>query len=222
MKTPGQSSEYRVARDRLLEKEIELRRAIEDVAIARRSLPQGGEVPEDYIFESADPGTIREVRLSQLFGPGKDSLVIYNFMFPRHPEDDRPRPANGGLAQLPLDQGPCPSCVAFLDQLDGAAAHVEQKMNLAVIAKAPIDQIAVIARERGRICLRVSSNRSPSKRNPRSQSLFCEQPAHVNRRQTQGHYPEARPIAGRQWDLDAATYRSASGPQNLFHKEPNH
>jgi predicted dithiol-disulfide oxidoreductase (DUF899 family) len=121
MKTPGESSEYRVARDRLLEKEIELRRAMEDVAIARRSLPQGGEVPEDYIFESTDAGTIREVRLSQLFGPGKDSPVIYNFMFPRHPEDDRPGPANGALAQLPLDQGPCPSCVAFLDQLDGAA-----------------------------------------------------------------------------------------------------
>jgi predicted dithiol-disulfide oxidoreductase (DUF899 family) len=157
MKTPGESPEYRVARDRLLTKEIELRRAMEDVAIARRSLPQGGEIPEDYIFESADTVTIREVRLSQLFGSRKDSLVIYNFMFPRHPKDDRPGPTNGALARLPLDQGPCPSCVAFLDQLDGAAPHVEQKMNLAVVAKAPIDQIAVIARDRGWRHLRLLS-----------------------------------------------------------------
>jgi predicted dithiol-disulfide oxidoreductase (DUF899 family) len=78
-------------------------------------------------------------------------------MFPRHPEDDRPGPTNSALAQLPLDQGPCPSCVALLDQLDGAAPHVEQKMNLAVIAKAPIGQIAVIASERGWRHLRLFS-----------------------------------------------------------------
>lgn len=130
---------------------------MEDVAIARRSLPPGGEVTEDYVFESTDNGTIQEIKLSQLFGPGKDSLVIYNFMFPRHPEDHRPGLTNGALAQLPLDQGPCPSCVAFLDQLDGAAPHVEQNLNLVVIAKAPIDRIAAIATERGWRYLRLLS-----------------------------------------------------------------
>jgi predicted dithiol-disulfide oxidoreductase (DUF899 family) len=150
MNMPGESSEYRVAREHLLEKEIELRRAMEDVAIARRALPQGGEIPEDYVFESADAsGAIREVRLSELFEPGKDSLIIYNFMFPRHPTDDRPGVADGELAQLPLDQGPCPSCIAQLDQLDGAALHVVQKTNFAVIAKAPIDLIVAFARARG-------------------------------------------------------------------------
>ena len=159
MKTPGESFDYRDARDRLLEKEIELRRAMEDVAIARRALPQGGEVPEDYIFQSADSeGAVREVRLSELFGPGKDSLVVYNFMFPRHPNDDRPGPVSGALAQLPLDQGPCPSCVAFLDQLDGAALHAEQNLNLVVVAKAPIDRLAAIERERGWRNLRLLSS----------------------------------------------------------------
>lgn len=51
-------------------------------------------------------------------------MVIYNFMFPRHPEDDRPGPANGSTARLKREDGPCPSCVGFLDQVDGAAEHV--------------------------------------------------------------------------------------------------
>src|SRR5436190_16741294 len=39
---PGESPEYRAARDRLLEQEIELRRAMEAVAAARRTLPPVG------------------------------------------------------------------------------------------------------------------------------------------------------------------------------------
>jgi predicted dithiol-disulfide oxidoreductase (DUF899 family) len=46
---PSESAEYREARDRLLAAEIELRRQIEAVAAARRDLPPGGEVPEDYV-----------------------------------------------------------------------------------------------------------------------------------------------------------------------------
>src|SRR5205823_6071137 len=77
---------YRAARDRLLEREIELRRAMEAVAAARRELPPGGPVPHDYVFhgEGAD-GAPTDVRLSELFAPGKDSLAIYSFMFPRDP-----------------------------------------------------------------------------------------------------------------------------------------
>ena len=65
---PGESAEYRAARDRLLEQEIQLRRATEDVGVARRELPPGGVVPEDYVFG--------DVRLSELFAPGKDSLLV--------------------------------------------------------------------------------------------------------------------------------------------------
>ena len=115
---PGESTQYREARDRLLEREVELRRAMEEVAEARRALPRGGEVPDDYAFQAAG-GT--EVRLSELFAPGKDSLVIYSFMFPRHAGDERPGPVDGHCAHLPLAHGPCPSCTATLDQLDGAA-----------------------------------------------------------------------------------------------------
>src|ERR687897_3861822 len=135
---PGESAEYRAARDRLLEQEIELRRAMEAVAAARRELPPGGPVPEDYIFQAAGAdGDPTDVKLSELFAPGKNSLVIYSFMFPRDPSDERPGPETGQTALLPLAEGPCPSCTALLDQLDGAAEHVRQRLNLVAVAKAP-------------------------------------------------------------------------------------
>jgi predicted dithiol-disulfide oxidoreductase (DUF899 family) len=160
---PGESAEYRAARNRLLEQEIGLRRAMEAVAAARRRLPPGGIVPQDYVFQARGPGGgPAEVRLSELFAPGKDSLVIYSMMFPRDPGDDRPGPAGGQTALLPLAEGPCPSCTAFLDQLDGAADHASQHVNLAVAAKAPIGQILTFAEERGWRRLRLLSSAGTS------------------------------------------------------------
>jgi predicted dithiol-disulfide oxidoreductase (DUF899 family) len=141
---PNESAEYRAARDRLLEREIELRRAMEEVAAARRELPAGGPVPEDYAFTGVDG----EVRLSQLFAPGKDSLVIYSFMFPRDPGDDR----------AGFRDGPCASCVALLDQLDGAAEHAAQLVNFAVVAKAPVAPLLAFAEQRGWRRLRLLSS----------------------------------------------------------------
>jgi predicted dithiol-disulfide oxidoreductase (DUF899 family) len=156
---PGESPEYRAARDRLLEREIELRRATEDVAAARRNLPPGGAVPEDYTFqERGAGGGPAGVRLSELFDPGKDSLVIYSFMFPRDPGDLRDAPKTGQTARLPIAEGPCPSCVAFLDQLDGAAEHAAQLINLAVVAKAPLPRVLAFGEERGWRRLRLLSS----------------------------------------------------------------
>ena len=159
MRFPGESAEYRAARDRLLDQEIELRRAMEAVAVARRALPRGGVVPEDYVFRGAlADGTEADIRLSELFAPGRDSLVIYNFMFPRDPGDDSPGPAYGETALLPLAEGPCPSCVALLDQLDGAAEHAAEHVNLAVVAKAPLPRLLTFAQERGWRRLRLLSS----------------------------------------------------------------
>jgi predicted dithiol-disulfide oxidoreductase (DUF899 family) len=156
---PGESAEYRAARNRLLKQETELRRAMEAVAAARRRLPPGGEVPQDYVFQAQGPdGGPAAVRLSELFAPGRDSLVIYSMMFPRDPRDDRPGPASGQTALLPLAQGPCPSCTAFLDQLDGAAEHASQHINLAVAGKAPIERILTFGAERGWRRLRLLSS----------------------------------------------------------------
>ena len=155
----GESESYRVARNQLLQQEIELRRATEAVAAARRNLPPGPPVTEDYVFQGIDTaGAPTDVRLSELFAPGKDSLVIYNFMFPRSPDDNRAGPSAGRSARLPLFEGPCPSCVALLDQLDGAAEHVSQRVNFAIVAKAPITRIAAFAQDRGWRKLRLLSS----------------------------------------------------------------
>jgi predicted dithiol-disulfide oxidoreductase (DUF899 family) len=156
---PGESAEYRAARDRLLEHERDLRRATEAVAAARRALPPGGVVPEDYVFRGAGPGGAEaDVRLSELFAPGDRTLALYSFMFPRDPHDDRPGPAAGETARLPLDEGPCPSCTALLDQLDGAVEHAAPYLDLAVVARAPLPRLLAFARERGWRRLRLVSS----------------------------------------------------------------
>jgi predicted dithiol-disulfide oxidoreductase (DUF899 family) len=175
---PGESREYRAARDRLLQEEIELRRASETVAAARRQLPAGGLVRTDYVFRGADDeGAPTPVRLSELFAPGKDSLAIYSFMFPRDPGDLTPGPRGGETARLPLVEGPCPSCTALLDQLDGAAEHVSQHLNLAVAAKAPLPRVLAFARERGWRRLRLLS----SDGNTYNADYFAETPGGVQR-----------------------------------------
>ena len=46
------------------------------MAAARRELPPGGVVGEDYVFQGAGPGGEPvDVRLSDLFEAGKDSLA---------------------------------------------------------------------------------------------------------------------------------------------------
>jgi predicted dithiol-disulfide oxidoreductase (DUF899 family) len=94
-------------------------------------------MPEDYVFQRAGAdGTPTDVRLSALFAPGKNSLVIYSMMFPRYSSDERPGTEGGQTALLPLAEGPCPSCTAFLEQLDGAAEPATQRVNFVVVAKA--------------------------------------------------------------------------------------
>jgi predicted dithiol-disulfide oxidoreductase (DUF899 family) len=155
---PDESSEYRHERNRLLEAEIELRRAIERVAAQRRALPRGGRVPDDYRFEEAGGGA--EVSFSELFAPDKDTLVIYSFMFPRFSGDTRPGPAGGETARLPLAETPCPSCTSILDSLDGAAPHLAERVNLAIVAKSDPERIRTFARERGWRHLRLLSSRN--------------------------------------------------------------
>src|SRR5262245_32729457 len=67
---PDESSEYRRARNELLEAEAEVRRLSEQVAAKRRALPAGGLIREDYVFESAADGS--KVRFSELFALGQE------------------------------------------------------------------------------------------------------------------------------------------------------
>lgn len=155
---PNESAEYRKARNRLLDKEIALRQEMEAVAAARRALPPGGEIPEDYVFQEQGPdGNTTEVRISELFAPGKDSLAIYAFMFPRYPDDERSGPSSKDLTGLPLEKTPCPSCTALLDQLDPAIRHAGQQLNFVAAAEAPVEHLAAFANERGWRHLRLLS-----------------------------------------------------------------
>lgn len=157
---PGESDDYRRERNQLLEAESDLRRQIEAVAAQRRALPPGGVVPDDYRFEEASDG--REVRFSELFEVGKDTLVIYSFMFPRYSGDTRPGPREGETAKLPLAETPCASCTSILDSFDGAAPYLERVINLVVVAKSDPERIGNFARERGWTHLRLLSSRGNS------------------------------------------------------------
>ena len=119
LRFPGESAEYRRARDELLQAEIELRRQTERVAAQRRELPLGGVVPTDYVFDEWDDaaGAPREVRLSELFD-GRDTLLLYSFMIVP-PEQE-----------LPF-VGPCPSCTSIIDGIDGALPHITQRLAFA-------------------------------------------------------------------------------------------
>jgi predicted dithiol-disulfide oxidoreductase (DUF899 family) len=137
---PGESESYRTARNELLDAEIQLRSNIEAVAKMRRDLPLGGEVAEDYVFDAASDGSERKVRLFELFEEGKDTLIIYSYMY--------------GLKMAQ----PCVACTSILDALDGEAPHVMQRTNLAVIAKSPIARIMEFANGRGWRNLRLLSS----------------------------------------------------------------
>src|SRR5581483_4258353 len=137
---PGEGDQYRAARDELLRAEIDLRRRIEAVSALRRKLPLGGAVPQDYEFEEPTG----PVKLSELFAPGKGTLVTYNFMY------------------SPQMEHACPACTSLLDSLDGAAPHITQRVNLAIVAKSPIGRIREFAQERRWRHLRLVSSANNS------------------------------------------------------------
>jgi predicted dithiol-disulfide oxidoreductase (DUF899 family) len=147
---PNETAEYRAARDRLLDKEVALRRQMEAVAAELRALPPGGAVPQDYVFERAGAdGAAGPMRMSELFGAG-DTLMIYHYMFPRHSGDDRPGLGVGETAALPLAEGPCPSCTALIDMWEGGMPHFEGLGgNLWIVARAPAERVAAFARDKG-------------------------------------------------------------------------
>jgi len=133
---PGESVEYREKQDELLQAESDLRRNLESVAELRRSLPFGGKLKEDYLYQkidldSSDKDKVKQTRFSELFVNGKDSIIIYSFMF------------------APDAEKPCPMCTSLPDGLNGNIPHVQQRVNFVVVAKAPIQKIKSWAEQRG-------------------------------------------------------------------------
>jgi predicted dithiol-disulfide oxidoreductase (DUF899 family) len=132
LRYPNESRAYRAARDELLKQEQELIDKVKAVASKRRSLPPGGRLKEDYVFQWANDGKLgKEVKFSELFA-GKNTLLIYSFMF--GPNWDKP----------------CPSCTSLVDGFDRTWYNVTQSgAAFAAIAKAPAEKINAWARERG-------------------------------------------------------------------------
>lgn len=132
---PGESEEYRVARDELLRAEVDLIQQVERVAAMRRALPPGGTLKEDYVFEEGSPEfrdtvTVNETRLSELFG-SHSSLVLINTMWA--PEHERP----------------CPACNSLADAYNATAPHVSQRVAFALVTRASLSKLRPWAAARG-------------------------------------------------------------------------
>ena len=157
---------------RAAEHEVALRRQMEAVATELRALPPGGEVPEDYSFDCIGvDGAPSTVRLSQLFRGG-DTLMLYHYMFPRHFQDIRPGPTAGAMAQVPLAEGPCPSCTALIDMWEGTMPHFEGLGgNLAVVARPRSS-----ASRHSRATRDGAGRHSPRQRTPSSGTIVARTP----------------------------------------------
>src|SRR5687768_11801035 len=128
---PNESSEYREAREALLEDEQELIDKVKAVAEKRRKLPPGGQLKEDYVFQWANEGKVgKSVKFSELFGD-KNSLLLYSFMFG------------------PNWDNPCTSCTSLMDGFDRTWHSVTRHVAFVAIAKAPAQKINAWAQRRG-------------------------------------------------------------------------
>lgn len=142
---PNETTDYREARNELLKAEIDLRTQVERVAAIRRGLPLGGRLKQDYAFdEMAADGQLRKVKLSELFEGSKESLFIYSFMYG------------------PKMENPCPMCSSIIDGLNGNAPQITERINLAIVARSPIDRIMDFAKRRGWNALRLLSSANNS------------------------------------------------------------
>jgi predicted dithiol-disulfide oxidoreductase (DUF899 family) len=124
---PGESAEFRKAREDLLAEEIELRRHIARVAEQRQAMPPGPVIEKDYRFKDTNGA---ELGLIDLFGE-HDALVTYFWMF--GPQRERP----------------CPMCTNLLGAVNGNAADIKQRVALKILGRSPIARQIAFAVERG-------------------------------------------------------------------------
>ena len=132
LRYPNESKLYRDARDALLKDEQELIEKVKAVAARRRTLPPGGALKEDYVFQWANDGKVgQKVKFSELFA-GNNTLLLYSWMFG------------------PNWDNPCLSCTSLIDGFDRSWYQVTHSgAAFVAIAKAPADRINAWARKRG-------------------------------------------------------------------------
>lgn len=117
---------YLTKRKELLVKEKELQKKRDELAALRRELPRV-KIEKTYSFET---GTGRKT-LAELFD-NKSQLIIQHFMF-----DDA------------TDAKPCNSCSFWVDSLNGATKHIQQRdTEYVIVAKADIDMLMALRSNR--------------------------------------------------------------------------
>lgn len=124
---PGESAEYRAARQALLVNEIEFRRHMTRLVEQRRALPPGPVIEKNYRFKDENAF---EVGLVDLFGD-KDTLVTYFWMY--GPQRERP----------------CPMCTNWLGSVNGNAQDIKQRVSLKILGRSSVDRQYLFAQERG-------------------------------------------------------------------------
>ncbi|WEK02704.1 MAG: DUF899 family protein [Candidatus Devosia phytovorans] len=124
---PGETAEYRAAREALLAEEIEFRRHMTRLSAQRQALPPGPVIDKDYRFLDADGS---DLSLLDLFGD-KDTLVTYFWMY--GPERKRP----------------CPMCTNWLGSVEGNAADIKQRVAFKILGRSPVKRQRDFAEERG-------------------------------------------------------------------------
>ncbi|HWD25693.1 MAG TPA: DUF899 family protein [Rhizomicrobium sp.] len=124
---PGQTEDYRKAREALLAEEIEFRRHMTRVAEQRMALPPGPVIAKDYRFKDANGA---DLGLRDLFG-AHDTLVTYFWMFG------------------PQRARPCPMCTNWLGAVNGNAVDIKQRVAFKILGRSPVERQLAFAAERG-------------------------------------------------------------------------
>jgi predicted dithiol-disulfide oxidoreductase (DUF899 family) len=121
--SPG---EWIASRKELLRKEKEFTRLRDELSRQRRELPWE-QVEKEYVFD----GPNGKVTLAELFG-GRSQLIVYHFMLG------------------PGWEAGCPSCSYLADHFGGSLVHLANRdVTLAVVSRAPIDQIEAFKKRMG-------------------------------------------------------------------------
>jgi predicted dithiol-disulfide oxidoreductase (DUF899 family) len=76
-------------------------------------------------------GRVHPTRISELFEDGKDTLVLYSFMYG------------------PQMDSACPLCTSFIDAIDGEVPHITQRIDFALVARSRIARLHEHAHSRG-------------------------------------------------------------------------
>ncbi len=124
---PGESAEYRAARQALLVREIEFRREMTRLVEQRRALPAGPVIEKDYRFRDSNG---EDVGLIDLFGD-HDTLVTYFWMYG------------------PQRARPCPMCTNWLGAVNGNGMDIAQRVSLKIMGRSPVERQLAFAAERG-------------------------------------------------------------------------